>query len=94
MAKETAHQLGTPTSSLMACLTILRENSPNNLVLNELEKDIHRLEVITDRFSKIGSTPSLNKNNLVEMLDKSVEYLQTRVSKNVVFQKEYPLKRP
>ncbi len=92
MAKETAHQLGTPTSSLMACLTILRENSPNNLVLNELEKDIHRLEVITDRFSKIGSTPSLNKNNLVEMLDKSVEYLQTRVSKNVVFQKEYTFK--
>lgn len=92
MAKETAHQLGTPTSSLMACLTMLRENSPNDLVLNELEKDIHRLEVITDRFSKIGSAPSLNKNNLVEMLDKSVEYLQTRVSKNVVFQKEYSTK--
>ena len=92
MAKETAHQLGTPTSSLMACLTILRENSPNDLVLNELEKDIHRLEIITDRFSKIGSAPSLNKNNLVEMLDKSVEYLQTRVSKNVVFQKEYAIK--
>lgn len=92
MAKETAHQLGTPTSSLMACLTMLRENSPNDLVLNELEKDIHRLEVITDRFSKIGSAPSLNKNNLVEMLDKSVKYLQTRVSKNVVFQKEYTIK--
>ena len=92
MAKETAHQLGTPTSSLMACLTMLRENSPNDLVLNELEKDIHRLEVITDRFSKIGSAPSLNKNNLVEMVEKSVEYLQTRVSKNVAFQKEYTIK--
>lgn len=89
MAKETAHQLGTPTSSLMACLTILKEKNPDDLVLNELEKDIHRLEIITDRFSKIGSSQSLNTNNLVDMLDKSIEYLRSRISKEIYFQKNY-----
>ncbi|MGE0078380.1 MAG: PAS domain-containing sensor histidine kinase [Bacteroidales bacterium] len=89
MAKETAHQLGTPTSSLMACLEMLKDNPNNDIVLNELEKDIHRLEIITDRFSKIGSSPSLTKSDLIEMLDKSIDYLKSRVSKNVVFIKDY-----
>lgn len=92
MAKETAHQLGTPTSSLMACLAILRENPADSLVLSELEKDIHRLEVITERFSKIGSAPSLSSNNLVEMLDKSIAYLKTRVPKGIVFRLEQSCK--
>ncbi|MCB8964833.1 MAG: HAMP domain-containing histidine kinase [Bacteroidales bacterium] len=90
MAKETAHQLGTPTSSLMACLAILRDKMPAEKVLDELEKDIHRLEVITDRFSKIGSTPKLTMGNLTETLNKSIAYLQSRLSKNVEFEKLYP----
>lgn len=89
LAKETAHQLGTPTSSLMACLTILRENPENSIIIDELEKDVHRLELITDRFSKIGSSPSLEKHNLVETLDGAIDYMKTRVSKNVYFQKNY-----
>ena len=75
MAKETAHQLGTPTSSLMGCLALLEEKIPNDPIIMELEKDIVRLEKIAGRFSKIGSTPILQEANLIELLNSTIDYL-------------------
>lgn len=89
MAKETAHQLGTPTSSLLAWLEVLKNNELPETLLVELDKDIHRLEKITDRFSKIGSSPSLRPANLVEQIENSIGYLQRRVSGNITFIKNY-----
>ncbi len=89
LAKETAHQLGTPTSSLLACLEILKEEGNNHTVAIELEKDILRLEKIADRFSKIGSTPALEQQNIVDIINKSSDYLKSRVSSKIVFSKLY-----
>lgn len=89
LAKETAHQLGTPTSSLLACLDILREGTDSRTVALELEKDILRLEKIADRFSKIGSTPSLEQKNIIEVINRSVDYLKSRLSNRIVFTKNY-----
>jgi hypothetical protein len=89
LAKETAHQLGTPTSSLLACLEILKEGGDGPSVAVELEKDILRLEKIADRFSKIGSTPSLEQQNIVDIINKSSDYLKSRVSNRIVFTKLY-----
>ncbi len=87
LAKETAHQLGTPTSSLLACLEILREGGDGPTVAIELEKDILRLEKIADRFSKIGSIPSLEQQNIVDIINKSSDYLKSRVSNKIKFTK-------
>lgn len=85
MAKETAHQIGTPLSSLMGWIEILRlEGTPEETV-NEIEKDVDRLSVIAERFSKIGSVPNLTKNNIVEITKKSFLYLESRSSKRVKF---------
>ena len=89
LAKETAHQLGTPTSSLLACLDILKEGTDSKIVAVELEKDILRLEKIVDRFSKIGSIPTLEQINLIEVLNKSIDYLRNRVSNKIDFVKTY-----
>lgn len=89
MAKETAHQLGTPTSSLMGCLALLEEKIPNDPIIMELEKDIVRLEKIAGRFSKIGSTPILQEANLIELLNSTIDYLEARVLKNVTVIKKY-----
>ncbi len=89
MAKETAHQLGTPTSSLLAWIEVLKNQNIPSTYLAELEKDIHRLEKITDRFSKIGSTPSLKPVNLIEQINQSINYLDKRISSNITFIKEY-----
>jgi len=89
LAKETAHQLGTPTSSLLAWLEVLKNQDIPPAYLDELEKDIHRLEKITDRFSKIGSAPSLKPVNLVEQINQIISYLDKRVSSNITFIKEY-----
>jgi len=89
LAKETAHQLGTPTSSLLACLEILREGGDGNTVAIELEKDILRLEKIADRFSKIGSIPSLENQNIIEIINISSDYLKSRVSNKIIFTKLY-----
>ena len=81
MAKETAHQLGTPLSSLMAWVEYLKiKKDTNDEYITEVEKDIKRLNTITERFSKIGSAPSLNKENLAEVLQHSVDYMKSRVS--------------
>lgn len=83
MAKETAHQLGTPLSSLMAWVEYLKLKNVDENTIFELSKDIERLEIITERFSKIGSTPKLENENLVEVIQKTINYLKVRISKNV-----------
>ena len=85
MAKETAHQIGTPLSSLMGWLEILKLENVKVDILTEIEKDIHRLNEITDRFSKIGSVPSLIENDIISATEKSLIYLQTRWSKQIDF---------
>jgi len=89
MAKETAHQLGTPISAIIGWIEHLKDiskNEPEQLeVVDELRKDVTRLELIADRFSKIGSKPSLNKINLVEELEECRIYMQRRASKKIVF---------
>lgn len=86
MAKETAHQLGTPLSSLMAWVTILGDMGVDKSTIVEINKDVERLETITDRFSKIGSTPELKRENVVEVMNKSISYLSSRVSSKVIFE--------
>jgi len=83
MAKETAHQLGTPLSSLMAWVEYLKTKAIEPSTIKELTKDIDRLETITERFSKIGSEPKLEKSNLTETINHSVDYLKVRISKKV-----------
>jgi len=85
MAKETAHQLGTPLSSLMAWSALLQEQGVDPGVLDELNKDIDRLGTITDRFSKIGSAADLMEVDLSEEVGRAMEYLQARVSSQVSF---------
>jgi two-component sensor histidine kinase len=85
MAKETAHQLGTPTSSLMASLELLKLNNVDNNVVAELEKDVNRLEKITERFSKIGSAPKLEKQNIIDALINTINYIKARTSEKIKF---------
>ncbi len=85
MAKETAHQLGTPLSSLMAWLEYLKSKGLDEETSREIEKDVKRLETITERFSKIGSVPKLDYVDLVKVLEDSINYMKLRTSKNVVF---------
>lgn len=94
MAKETAHQIGTPLSSLIGWLEILKLDNVEESTIVEIEKDITRLQTITDRFSKIGSEPVLEKRDIIEDTKNTVDYLQTRVSQQVVFTfkaPEYPI---
>jgi len=85
MSKETAHQLGTPISSLMAWLELLKMKHGEDKVFDEIGRDVERLEMITDRFSKIGSEPELLVHNLSQAVESSVEYLRNRISKKVEF---------
>ncbi|UGS23366.1 sensor histidine kinase [Flavobacterium channae] len=85
MAKETAHQIGTPLSSLIGWLEILKLDNVEESTITEIEKDISRLQTITDRFSKIGSEPVLEKRDIIEDTKNTVEYLQSRVSQQVSF---------
>ena len=85
MAKETAHQIGTPLSSLIGWLELLKLENVAESSLIEIEKDIHRLQTITDRFSKIGSEPLLEQKNIVAETKHALDYLQTRVSKQILF---------
>jgi hypothetical protein len=90
MAKETAHQIGTPLSSLIGWTEILKTENVNQDYVVEMEKDIARLETITDRFSKIGSIPKLERHDLVKETKATYYYLQTRISKMVEFQLNLP----
>jgi len=85
LSKETAHQLGTPTSSLIGWVELLKEKHPDKKLVSELEKDAGRLEEITERFSKIGSKPVLKNANILEVLKESVTYLESRTSDRVSF---------
>ena len=90
MSKETAHQLGTPISSLMAWIEILKLNDVDTALIEEFEKDTQRLEKITERFSKIGSKPELVPTNIVEVLNSTVSYLKTRSSGKVKYEVALP----
>ena len=83
LSKETAHQLGTPISSLMAWLAILKESYPNDKLLPELDKDVQRLQLVADRFSKIGSIPEPVPASMNEVLDHVVDYMDRRTSKKI-----------
>lgn len=85
MSKETAHQLGTPLSSLMAWVELLEAQGIDAEIISELNKDLNRLNVITDRFSKIGSQPELKNALIVQELEESVQYLSTRISSRIDF---------
>lgn len=85
MAKETAHQIGTPLSSLVGWAEILKTENVNPEYIKEIEKDIDRLETITERFSKVGSIPSLKKADIVAETRDSYEYLKSRTSKLINF---------
>ncbi len=85
MAKETAHQIGTPLSSLLGWIEILRLNKTDENTVQEIEKDIDRLNTIAERFSKIGSIPVLENSNIVEATLNSFTYLESRSSKQVLF---------
>jgi len=84
LAKETAHQLGTPLSSIMAWVELLKmqPNVPNETIV-EMEKDVDRLQTVAERFSKIGSTAALTKTNLTDLIYNAIDYLKTRTSQNV-----------
>ncbi len=92
MSKETAHQLGTPISSLMAWNEILKEQNVDQTVITEINKDVLRLETIAQRFSKIGSVPELKDENLVTVIQEFILYLQTRLSGRVTIEFMYPEK--
>lgn len=83
LSKETAHQLGTPISSLMAWTEILRETYPDDDLIPEMDKDVKRLQLIADRFSKIGSTPEKQEVVLAELLRHVVDYMDRRTSQKV-----------
>ncbi|MGI8597920.1 MAG: sensor histidine kinase [Chitinophagaceae bacterium] len=85
MAKETAHQLGTPVSSLEGWLEILRETTGSEKMVYELEKDVNRLRLVSDRFGKIGSTPQLEELNIIKQVEDVMEYVRKRAPGKVVF---------
>ncbi|OSZ80160.1 histidine kinase [Chitinophagaceae bacterium IBVUCB2] len=85
MAKETAHQLGTPVSSLEGWVEMLKETKGNEKIVAELEKDVDRLRLVSDRFGKIGSTPQLEQINLVSQINSMVDYMRKRAAGKIVF---------
>jgi len=90
MAKETAHQIGTPLSSLVGWTEILKDENVDPSYIKEMEKDIYRLQTITDRFSKIGSLPNLQPLDIVEETKDSYDYLKARSSKLINFSLNLP----
>ena len=83
MAKETAHQIGTPLSSLIGWIELIKNKSKNTPYISEIEKDVNRLTTISERFGKIGSKPKLEKHNLGIEISKTVKYLNERISDNI-----------
>lgn len=92
MAKETAHQIGTPLSSLLGWLEIMKADNVDETTVSEIEKDITRLQTIADRFSKIGSEPDLVPMNIIKETEDSFDYLKSRFSKQVEFSFKAPKK--
>lgn len=85
MAKETAHQIGTPLSSLLGWIAILKMEKIEDKYVDEIEKDVYRLNTIAERFSKIGSVPELKKQNMVAVTKTAFDYLESRSSKQISF---------
>ena len=90
LSKETAHQLGTPISSLMAWTEILKETYPDDELIPEMDKDVKRLQLIADRFSKIGSLPEPVDTDLREVVDHVTDYMDRRTSKKVTMVRRLP----
>ena len=90
LSKETAHQLGTPISSLMAWTEVIRDTYPDDPMLPEMEKDVRRLERIAERFSKIGSIPELKQTDVTELIQRVVEYMDRRTSNKVLIRTHMP----
>lgn len=90
LAKETAHQLGTPLSSMLAWVEIMKQKNIENECVTEMEKDVQRLEQITERFSKIGSPPKLEETNIVSVIYDSIAYLKSRTSKKINYNINLP----
>uniref|UniRef100_A0AB33IY16 histidine kinase n=1 Tax=Prevotella sp. GTC17254 TaxID=3236794 RepID=A0AB33IY16_9BACT len=90
LSKETAHQLGTPISSLMAWTEMLKETYPHDELIPEMDRDVKRLELIADRFSKIGSLPELVPTRMAEVLEHVVDYMNCRTSNKVEITMEMP----
>jgi signal transduction histidine kinase len=88
MAKETAHQLGTPLSSLQGWVEMLKDNPDNEKIVVEMEKDVNRLKLVSDRFGKIGSTPHLEDHNVVAQVEIMIEYIRKRAPGKVQFSLE------
>ena len=85
MAKETAHQLGTPVSSLKGWVEMLKQNPDNSKIVSELEKDVSRLQLVSDRFGKIGSSPQLEKHNITSQVSSMMDYMKKRAPGKVNF---------
>lgn len=92
LSRETAHQLGTPISSLMAWSEVLRESYPEDVLLPEMDKDVRRLQLIAERFSKIGSAPELEETDLCELISRVVEYISKRISQRVTIRVDFESK--
>ena len=91
LSKETAHQLGTPISSLMAWVEVLKENYPYDELIPEMYNDVKRLQLVADRFSKIGSLPELSDANLNEVLGHVISYMDRRTSSKIHISCDFPL---
>jgi signal transduction histidine kinase len=90
MAKETAHQLGTPLSSLQGWVEMLKDANADQMIVSEMEKDVNRLKLVSDRFGKIGSTPQLEENNVVQQVTKMIEYIKKRAPGKIIFNLDIP----
>lgn len=85
MAKETAHQLGTPLSSLQGWVEMLKDSQANEMIVSEMEKDVNRLKLVSDRFGKIGSIPQLERHDIVMQVNKMVDYIRKRAAGKIIF---------
>lgn len=90
MAKETAHQIGTPLSSMIGWITLMKDQERDLGPLLEMEKDVERLQTITERFSKVGSLPELESVALIDTASKTIQYLEKRTSNLVAFKVDFP----
>lgn len=85
MAKETAHQLGTPLSSLQGWVEMLKDAKADEMIISEMEKDVNRLKLVSDRFGKIGSTPQLEEHDVVMLVNKMIDYIKKRAPGRILF---------
>jgi signal transduction histidine kinase len=94
MAKETAHQLGTPLSSLQGWVEMLKDANADEMIVGEMEKDVNRLKLVSDRFGKIGSAPQLEANDVVQPVNKMIEYIKKRAPGKILFTVDVPDNKP